>query len=77
MNTSFLTPPPVDRSLHNLEESDFEFLEKGRLIGAEKGRMLREFLNIIRSVPNEVPRKAIEQSFGTAILHCFEKDTFR
>ena len=56
MKTNYLTPKPFHRSHHHLEDDDFIFIAEGDTPRAHKGRIFREFLEVIRSVPDEVSR---------------------
>ena len=48
MKTPHLNPKPFHRSHHHLEDKDFIFIAEGDTPRAHKGRIFREFLEVIR-----------------------------
>ena len=74
MQTSHLNPAPIDRrGFTSLHQDDIALLEERKIVGAQRGKLLREFLILFRSNP-QIPKHIVKQAFGAAITHCFQEE---
>ena len=49
-----LLPKPVDKSLIYLDEDDWRFLEKDKLVSSYQEELKKQILNTVKSVPPEI-----------------------
>ena len=70
-----LKAAPVDSRLRFLDAEDLKFLEQSRVQGSYKGMLLRETMNLIRSIPlsTGITKATIHNVLKLAVNQCFKE----